>query len=222
MKIIAVPFFHFIYPSIKKINTLIIYIFFSWQKILPFCLIYNIDIKSLEVNFIIFLFFINGAFGYLGLKNKTQIIDILIHSSVYQLRWVILSFRVSKYIFKLFFLTYLIIIYLFILMHTNKKFFGHVYRTVFYMWIIFLFLRGFPPTLIFLFKIMIMKEVLSIYSIIIIFISMILVVGFTVEYLKLINLTVHKKLNFFFYYPPTKTLFLTFFTFFLFVTVSIL
>lgn len=193
IKIGVSPFFFWIYPSFKWIPKKPLIMFITLQKILPLYLLYNITLNFSDMILLLTYFFLNATTGYLGVKNKTLMIDIVLFSSIYQIRWVILSLVISKYIFKFYFIYYIIIVFFFII-SIKKDFLGpNDKRSIIIIWLIFFLIRGFPPSIIFLIKIHIVINITIIFSHIIILFNLILVIGFMINYLKLIFSSIHNK-----------------------------
>lgn len=193
IKIGVSPFFFWIYPSFKWIPKKPLMMFLTLQKILPLYLLINITLNFADMILLLIFFFCNAITGYLGVKNKTLMIDIVLFSSIYQIRWVILSLIISKYIFKFYFIYYIIIVF-FSIIAIKKDFLGrNDKRSFIIIWFIFFLIRGFPPSIIFLIKIHIIINVRIIFSHIIILFNLILVIGFMVNYLKLTYSLIHNK-----------------------------
>ena len=91
----------------------------------------------------------------------------------------------SKYLFKLYFFFYLITIF----MSVNWLLKTHTmqYHTMkFYSWLIYLLIRGFPPTFLFICKIELFMNLWKIFSLVFFVIILILVVGIIIRYLNLV------------------------------------
>nr|YP_009020945.1 NADH dehydrogenase subunit 2 [Liposcelis decolor]AFV61890.1 NADH dehydrogenase subunit 2 [Liposcelis decolor] len=193
MKIGVSPFFFWIYPSFKWIPNKPLMMFMTLQKILPLYLLINMTLNFSDMILLLIFFFCNAITGYLGVKNKTLMIDIVLFSSIYQMSWVILSLIMSKYMFKFYFMYYIMIVF-FSMVAMKKDFLSRNDKSSFIiMWFIFFLISGFPPSIIFLMKIHIIMNVSIIFSHIMILFNLMLVIGFMINYLKLIYSSIHNK-----------------------------
>lgn len=199
LKINAAPFFLWVYPIIKWIENNSLLLFLTIQKITPLCLLYQCTSTLSNSIFNVFVI-INSIIGLIGVITKKIFKDVIFFSSIYQIRWIIIAIIESKTLFKVYFFSYIIISYILISLDLNKILYKKLNNNLILFWFLFILIRGFPPSLLFIIKIIIIEFTSSYIFNIIIIVNIIAVVGFVLNYLKIIYSLVNKKMFYYSFY----------------------
>lgn len=153
--------FHFWLPLIiERLNWVRNYLIITWQKLGPLILIYN----NLDQKFLITFVILSSITGALGGFNQTSIKKLIAFSSINQIRWLLISLIISKFLLKIYYLFYfyisfnaLIIFNLFNLTSINQLYTSKFLNKSIIIFIFFniFSIGGLPPFLGFLPKIII-------------------------------------------------------------------
>lgn len=160
IKIGSAPLHFWIPLVIEGLNWNNNYLLITWQKLGPLVLITN----NLSYSFLrIFIILSSSIRSFIGL-NQTSLKKIITYSSINQIRWLILSLCISKYLIKIYFLFYflillniIIIFNKFNLYYLNQLFNIKIYKksNVLFIFSSILSMGGLPPFLGFYPKILI-------------------------------------------------------------------
>jgi NADH:ubiquinone oxidoreductase subunit 2 (subunit N) len=162
IKIASSPFQEWFITIIKTIKVKIGYLLITWQKIAPIYLL-TYQKFTLMIPFIV-LSVIYGSFMQL---NKSITIEIIGYSSVFNLRWMVISLKASFKTFVTFNILYWISLLIIISMIINNVFFSIKFilcskQTNIIISMLIFNMGGMPPILNFLSKWVVIKEIVKI------------------------------------------------------------
>lgn len=194
------PPFHFWFPQvIINLNWIQTIILLTWQKLAPLILLSYIN----SINFILSFIIIRAIIGAIGGINQTNLKNILIYSSFIHTAWLISIILLNEILWWMYFLSYIFIIIIFIypfnylniqdlkeLLYLNSQ---TSLKIIIFLNI--LSLRGLPPFLGFLIKIL---SLIVLIKTNLIFISLILLITSFLSFYFYIRLTFS---NFFLFNP---------------------
>lgn len=201
----------------------------TWQKLRPLIIIYYLNIFKYLIIFIILSIFIRSIIGI----NYFSIKKIISFSSINQIRWLLISLKLINFIWKTYLIIYFFIIVLICyilkflkLNYLNQIYYLNNFKNKFFIIIIFinfLSLRGIPPFLGFLPKLLILIKfnfnfilfIIILFSIFSIFYYIRIIFSlFLINSLKIKKLEI-KKNNIIIYFSLISNLFLIFIIFIL-------
>lgn len=172
IKIGSVPFHFWIPIIIKNLTWINIFIFITWQKIIPIIfIIYLFIINLLNINFLILIIFLSSIIRALKIFNQISTKIILAYSSINQIRWLISIILIRKelWIKYLIFYSIILIKFIFILFKNNLNYLNQIFilneknKILLLLFFINLFsLGGMPPFLGFFLKILILIKLIII------------------------------------------------------------
>jgi len=145
--------------TILNIKFFSLWVIITWQKILPFFLLFFSNLKNIGVLLLTFGL-INLLLSLTYLKRFFNLKSVLGFSSININRWLIILIHYSLNVWKLFLLIYSLslIALMFCIKHKIK--FNISFRFLFFLFLLVLNIRGFPPTLMFGAKILALKYIL--------------------------------------------------------------
>nr|AZH07857.1 NADH dehydrogenase subunit 2 [Lepinotus reticulatus] len=106
LKMGAAPLHNWLINIIEGTSLFVCFLILTWQKIAPLCLSFYC---SMNINFISMFIILSASIGAIGGLNQTSIRKILAFSSINHVSWLLSSLFISKLIFLIYFIIYLMI-----------------------------------------------------------------------------------------------------------------
>lgn len=170
IKLVIVPFFFWIYNSIELIGENLFFLFITFQKIGPLWILQNLFFFLFSRVFLYILYFVlNLIFSiFYGLKY-IKLKKILFFLSINQTALICLFIMFKNFVAMLYIINYFLSLILLLIYRKNKNSFL----------ILFFLITGFPPSSLFILKLMLVKSIIINFNMVLI----LLIVFFNIIFL---------------------------------------